>query len=248
MVLFTQLNLVIDIGNTATKVAIFKENELLEKRKFNSFDEDKLMELLKEFPQIQYSILCSVAEHSINIEVVLAQKSQFILFNHQTKIPIQNLYETPETLGKDRLAAAIGANAIYRNQNVLCIDIGTCIKYDFVDAENNYNGGAISPGISMRYKALKQFTDKLPLVSSTTDGVNLIGKNTIDSIRSGVQLGTIAEIKYTIDQYKKAFPNLNIVFAGGGSNELQKHIKKGIFASPNLVLYGLNIILTHNRI
>lgn len=240
------MNLVVDIGNTATKLGIFDSTKLIEKKQLSSFNLEKLNQLMKEYPSISNSILCSVTNHSIEIEQLLQEKTNFIRFDYGTNIPITNLYLSPETLGKDRLAAAIGANHMYPNQNVLCIDVGTCIKYDFVNQHNQYLGGAISPGITMRYKALKQFTDKLPLVTYSSEEISLIGKNTEESIRSGVQRGAIAEINYTIENYLQLFPDLKIIVAGGGSIELQKHLKKDIFASPNLVLYGLNQVLTFN--
>lgn len=240
------MNLVIDIGNTATKLAIFESDELIEKRQVKSLDAEKLKKILSEYGQIKNSIICSVTHHPIEIEEILIDKSNFINFSFETRIPIKNSYLTPQTLGKDRLAAAIGANEIFPNQNVLCIDVGTCIKYDFLNAENEYLGGAISPGIVMRFKSLKQFTDKLPLITFSNDETKLIGRNTEESIRSGVQLGVIAEINYTIENYHSIFSELRIVLTGGGSSELQKHLKKDIFASPNLILKGLNKVLTIN--
>jgi type III pantothenate kinase len=240
------LNLVIDIGNTATKLAIFESDELIEKRQLKSLGLDKLKNLFGEYAQIKNSILCSVINHPLEIEQFLMNHSNFIYFNFETKIPLKNKYLTPETLGKDRLAAAIGANEIFPNQNVLCIDVGTCIKYDFLNSDNEYLGGAISPGITMRYRSLKHFTDKLPLITYSSDETLLIGRNTEESIRSGVQLGVIAEINQTLENYHSIFPDIKTVLTGGGSTELQKHLKKDIFASPNLILKGLNNVLKYN--
>lgn len=240
------MNLIIDIGNTATKLAIFESDKLIEKKQVASLSADKLKAIFEEYKSISHSILCSVTNHAAEIETFLQSKTNFIHFDYLTKIPIKNLYATPETLGKDRLAAAIGAHAVFPDQNVLCIDIGTCIKYDFVSEGGEYLGGAISPGISMRYKSLHQFTDKLPLITTSTDEIKLIGSSTEESIRSGVQLGVIAEISHIMMRYTESYPKLQFVITGGGSVELQKHLKKDIFASPNLVLYGLNKVLTHN--
>ena len=240
------MNLVIDIGNTATKLALFESENLIKKIQHHTLTIHKLETLLNDFPKISNCILCSVTNHSEQIEQLLSSRTQLLLFDYTTRIPILNKYSTPKTLGKDRLAAAIGANALFPEKNVLAIDVGTCIKYDFVNSVSEYLGGAISPGIGMRYKALHQFTDKLPLITTSTEEIKLIGTSTEESIRSGIQLGVIAEINGIIHQYELLYPKVNIVLSGGGSVELQKHLKKDIFASPNLVLYGLNKILTYN--
>lgn len=240
------MNLIIDIGNTATKCALFDNEQIISKFKFNNFNTNDLQEILERHPFIKKSILCSVVNHNNAINEILASKTQLIIFDSQTKIPIKNLYKTPETLGKDRLAAAIGANSIFPNKNVLSIDIGTCIKYDFVDEENNYLGGAISPGITMRYKALNQFTGKLPLINTNTNGVELIGKDTKSAIQSGVQNGAALEIIGAINEYRTNYKQCEFIITGGGANQLQIDMKIDIFAVPNLVLIGLNKTLINN--
>jgi type III pantothenate kinase len=238
--------LIIDIGNTAVKLAVFDGEKLIEKIKFNNLKIENIKIILSKYPDIKKSILCSVSNHNNELEVFLESKTQFVLFTAQTKIPIINNYKTPETLGKDRLAAAIGANLLYPNQNVLSIDIGTCIKYDFVDDENTYQGGSISPGITMRYKALHHFTGKLPLVPTKTIEVNLIGVDTASAIQSGVQLGVAAEVNGLIEKYKSQYPNLICLITGGGAQQLHKDLNLTIFAAPNLVLQGLNNVLNIN--
>lgn len=240
------MNLVIDIGNSATKMALFESENLIKKIQHHSLSIPMLETILNDFPSITNCILCSVKNHSEQLNQLLASRTKLIQFDYTTRIPIINKYSTPYTLGKDRLAAAIGANSLFPRNNVLAIDIGTCIKYDFVKSDSEYLGGAISPGIGMRYKALNQFTDKLPLITTSTEEIKLIGTSTEESIRSGVQLGVIAEINGIIHQYEMLYSEIKIVLSGGGSVELQKHLKKDIFASPNLVLYGLNKVLTYN--
>jgi type III pantothenate kinase len=240
------LNLVIDIGNTAAKLAVFGGDEIIEKVKYNCLKLEHIELLIKKYPLISKSLLSSVANYDKDIELFLKSKTQFTVFNSETKIPISNQYKTPETLGKDRLAAAIGANLLHPNKNVLVVDVGTCIKYDFVDENNVYNGGAISPGISMRYKALHHFTNKLPLVPSQIGALSLIGVDTITSIQSGVQIGVIAEIEGMIKKYRLQYPSLICLLTGGGAQQLQLDLNLTIFAAPNLVLQGLNSVLNIN--
>jgi type III pantothenate kinase len=156
-----------------------------------------------------------------------------------------NKYDSPETLGKDRLAAAVAGNHLFPNQNVLVIDAGTCIKYDFINAQAEYLGGAISPGLQMRFNALHIFTEKLPLIELTVFKT-LIGKNTTDSLLSGVINGTLSEIDGIIDQYREIYPEIQIVLSGGDAEYLVGKLKKGIFAVSNIVLQGLKIILDYN--
>ncbi|MBK6986183.1 MAG: type III pantothenate kinase [Bacteroidetes bacterium] len=169
-----------------------------------------------------------------------------IIFNSETKIPLTNLYQSASTLGSDRLAASIGAYYLYPNANVLVIDAGTCIKYNFTNSKNEYLGGGISPGIQMKFKALQTFTSKLPLVEVDFSYNELIGNNTQNSILSGVLNGTIAEIDGVIDYYKLKFTDTICVLTGGDSEYLAKRLKNSIFAHQNLVLKGLNDILNFN--
>ncbi|MBI4945966.1 MAG: type III pantothenate kinase [Bacteroidetes bacterium] len=258
------MNLVIDIGNTLVKTAIFNEKELSSFSSFEKVSVDVLKELLKKNPSVKNVILSSVVEHSKNITDYLRSELRFVELTHETKTPIENLYQSPQTLGKDRLASAVGANLLFRNQNVLSIDAGTCIKYDFVNAKNQYLGGGISPGIEMRFKALNQFTDKLPLLNyassltliSQEKGTKyfnkLIGENTDESILSGVMNGTMEEVKGIIARYQQQYPDTKVVFTGGYLKFFEKTFnigsngKSSIFADSFLVLKGLNVILNYN--
>jgi len=162
-----------------------------------------------------------------------------------TLLPITLNYKTLETLGKDRIALAVAAAQLYPHKNVLIIDAGTCITYDFIDKHKEYQGGSISPGIQMRFKALNTFTDKLPLINPT-DNVELLGKSTSESISSGVMNGVYSEIDGIIDKYKINFPDIEVILTGGDIIYFDKKLKNNIFANSNLVLKGLNMILDYN--
>ncbi len=236
--------LVLDFGNTYQKVALtdgtnFKVH-IFENITIQSIEQLILSEKIEDI------ILSSVINDSSEIEEWLKKRFHFIKLDHNTPIPIKNNYQTPKTLGKDRLAAAVGASALFPNKNVLSIDCGTAIKYDIVNSKNEYLGGGIAPGLHLRFKALHTFTDKLPLIGFTTIP-DLVGKSTFESISSGVVNGLIAEINGIIDIYKNDFENLNIVLTGGEMIYFEKSIKSSIFAAPNLVLSGLYKILMYNK-
>jgi type III pantothenate kinase len=160
-------------------------------------------------------------------------------------MPLKILYKTPATLGVDRLAAACGARALFPLQHCLTIDAGTCVTFDFIDMDGNYYGGAISPGMNMRFQALHTFTARLPLVSPAGEA-NLIGDSTESSIRSGVINGLAAEIDGIIHQYQLKFEGLRAILCGGDALFFENKLKASIFASPELVLVGLNSILIYN--
>lgn len=238
------MNLVIDIGNTRVKAALFKEDLLFELRMYDSVSE--LLSDLTFIKQAQNAVIGSVVDDLDLFYSGVNSIIPTIIYTHQTKIPVLNLYHSASTLGSDRIAAAIGANTMYPNQNVLVIDAGTCIKYNFTNSNNEYLGGAISPGLQMRFKALEHFTSKLPLVELDTNFDELIGTNTQKSILSGVLNGAVAEIDGFINDYKRQYPNIICVLTGGDSEYLAKRLKNSIFAHQNLVLKGLNDILNYN--
>jgi len=205
------------------------------------------LKMLKdEHPQLNRAILSSVKSVDDEILQFLSENFDcFIELDHQTELPIENLYETPETLGKDRLAAAVGANELFPDQNLLIIDAGTAITYDLVSEKNQFVGGNISPGLQMRFNALNHFTGKLPLVNYS-DEFQPIGKNTTDAIRAGVQNGILYEIERTIDLFNRNYQNLQIVMTGGDSIFFDKKLNYSIFVHFNITLIGLNRILEHN--
>lgn len=239
------MNLIIDIGNSRIKIAVFKKSELIHTEIFTSqlFIENVLNTI--EAYQCKNAIISLVGHLDEHILETLKTKINLIFLNSNTKIPFKNNYATPKTLGVDRIALISSAVVTFPNKNVLIIDAGTCITYDFVNSEKVYLGGAISPGIIMRYKALQKFTNKLPLLSPVFNE-NLIGNSTESCIHSGVLNGIIFEIDSTIDKYKEKNQDLTIVLTGGDVNFLANKLKNSIFANPNFLLEGLNTILTYN--
>jgi type III pantothenate kinase len=238
------LNLVIDIGNTRIKSALYAGNTLYAFKIFNSFDQ--LLADTEFIHKANQAIIGSVVEGLDSFYESLHQKMPTIIFKSSTKIPLINLYQSATTLGSDRLSAAIASYYLHPNNNVLTIDAGTCIKYNFTNSKNEYLGGAISPGISMRFKALQQFTSKLQLVEPDWSYHNLIGTTTQNSILSGVLNGSVAEVDGIINNYKLQYPEVLILLTGGDSEFLAKRLKNSIFAHQNLVLKGLNDILNYN--
>lgn len=240
------MHLVVDIGNTRTKAAVFNGREWVAEHVFDADILSKLGDLLSKYPLVKRSIMSSVAEDSAEIEDLLASKTQLVVFDHTSSLPIKNHYQSPETLGKDRLAAAVGAWSRFREKDVLIIDAGTAIKVDIVSATAEYLGGSISPGLQMRFKALNTFTGKLPLVKADKNYKSLTGKNTTESILNGVQNGALYEVQGFVDAYSKQYPGINIVVTGGDASFFELGLKNHIFAIPELVLIGLNEILLFN--
>jgi type III pantothenate kinase len=194
---------------------------------------------------VENAILSSVKEYPAEIDEYLRQRFNTIIFNYLTLVPVINKYTTPETLGKDRLAGVVGAMQLMPASDVLVIDAGTAITYDIVTATGEYLGGAISPGITMRYKALHAFTSRLPLLEFYDD-TQLIGSDTSSAIHSGVLNGAAAEMEGIIQQYRQLYPELKIILTGGDQNYFDKRLKIKTFAAPNLILEGLNLILDFN--
>lgn len=237
------MNLVIDFGNTQTKVATFEKNGLKE---INLYPKSELHpdHLSKIYGSDDMAIVSSVVLLDENWMNWMNHEKVLVL-NEYTKIPLVNCYASPKTLGKDRLANAVGLANTFPSQNALAIDFGTCIKYDVVSEKGEYLGGAISPGLEMRFNSLHHFTDKLPQVGFS-EGIELIGTDTTTSMQSGVQNGILNEIRETIAQYKLQFKDLKVVFTGGDAYHFETAFKKTIFARPNLTLEGLNKILEFN--
>jgi len=236
------MNLVIDYGNTFAKVGIFNQQTLVEKHTFS--DAHKLHQFLDQSTAENFLISSVNAdEHQVLSWARHAQR-KFIL-HHTLPLPITNLYATPNTLGVDRLAGVCGAQQLFPHKHRLVIDAGTCITFDFVDNEGNYHGGAIAPGLSMRFQALHTFTARLPLISPV-DQPDLIGDSTETCIQSGVINGMLAEIDGIIQQYHAKFDELEVILCGGDSHFFENKLKRSIFAVPDLVLVGLNSILIYN--
>lgn len=242
----TRTKLIIDFGNTLQKLAIFKGKALQQKSVFSGLETGHLAGFLEANGPFDAIILSSVTSHPSDIEKLLSSNAHFIHLDEHTLLPIKNRYLSPSTLGKDRLAAAAGAFALYSGRNVLSVDAGTCITYDFLNANGEYLGGSISPGMQMRFRAMHEFTGKLPLVRYT-GFEGFMGQNTEDSMSSGVVNGICEEIKGVVSLYHKQYKDLTVVITGGDHEFLHNKLKINIFAVPDLVLLGLNEILDHNE-
>ena len=240
------MNLIIDVGNTRVKAAVFEQDRLIDLCVFNkSRIISEIKKILKKY-QITKTILSNVASISPKKMSRLGKLVNPSIISHDIKTPFCNLYKTPKTLGVDRIALVFGAVIKYPSRNILIIDAGTCITFDFVNNKKEYLGGAISPGIGLRYKALHTFTSKLPLLEKKHPE-NFIGNSTQESINSGVVNGVVQEIEGVINQYKKKYLDLTVVLTGGDTNFLSKQLKSSIFANQNFLLEGLNEILIFNK-
>lgn len=241
------MNLIVDVGNSSVKLAVFQDSKLL-KSYIDSIENffEKFQEIKKDYPQIAFSMLSSVIKDTSELEKILEKETKLYVLNENTKLPFKNNYSSPQTLGKDRLALVAAGSLKFQNKNLLIIDAGTCITFDFKNAANEYLGGAISPGLQMRLKALNHFTAKLPLVD-LDENVPLIGDSTQNSILSGVLNGVSAELDGIIDRYKTDYKYLTVILTGGDTQILSKRVKNSIFANPNFLLEGLNYILEFNK-
>lgn len=238
------MNLVLDFGNTRIKAGFFKDTVLVETRIFNS--EDELILAVDSLPVLQQCIISSVTNAHLRAQGLLSKKVSTLVFAKTTPMPIKNLYKSALTLGSDRTAASVGAFGFYPNRNVLTIDAGTCIKYNFVNAANEYLGGAISPGIPMRLNAMHHYTHALPLVETDKNYNKLTGENTTESLLSGALVAAAAEVDGMIDRYRAIYSDLQVVITGGDSDYLSKQLKNRFFADQHILLYGLNTILNFN--
>lgn len=238
------MNLTIDAGNTSIKIMVFNAKVPVFRDEVKKLNLTVLKKLFRAFP-IRNSILSAVIPVPPPVVTFLKNKSRYIRLSSATAIPVKNRYETPKTLGNDRLAAAIAGNYLFPKQNVLVIDVGTCIKYDFVNAKAEYLGGSISPGMNMRFRALHQFTAKLPLAGHAKLN-SFIGRNTVTALQTGVLTGMVQEISGFISLYKKKYPRLKVVLTGGDCVRFAGQLNLSIFAAPDLVSLGLNEIIAHN--
>tara|TARA_Y100000385_G_C12989905_1_gene592305 strand:+ start:509 stop:1198 length:690 start_codon:yes stop_codon:yes gene_type:complete len=227
------------------KVATFSGSSLINNE---VLEYSKLINYVKDL-SFKYGIISNVGNQNLEAELLSIQPN-FISLSTNLNFPIKFEYHSMGSAGKDRIANAVGAFVIKPNSNSLVIDAGTCLTFDFIDSSNCYHGGAISPGLKMRFKALNTFTEKLPLLDIKSADVKLIGSDTKSSIISGVVNGMIAEINHIIERYRQKTPLLSIFFTGGDSefiNSIVEFEKNGIFAVQNLTMIGLNTILNNNE-
>lgn len=241
---FIRMNLVLDFGNTRIKMAFFEGTRLLNEKTFESVEELLVSGVLNQ--KFKHALISSVTQNHLKILEILSPESKVKVFNAQTPIPLKNAYKTPETLGSDRILSSIASFTLFPNQNVLTLDAGTCIKYNFVNQNNEFLGGAISPGIPMRLKAMHNFTSALPLIEPEEGFEQWLGNDTRTSMLSGAQLGAAFEVDETINRYKSRYPDLMVVLTGGDSHYLLGQLKNPFFANPNSLLLGLNTVLLYN--
>ena len=231
------MNLVLDFGNTRIKAAVFKGNDLVKDYVFDSVA--ALERSLDDLKGIERCLVASVTD--LHEQILPSLNSRFTtkLFSANTPVPLHNLYKSALTLGSDRLAVAVGGFFLFPDRNVLTIDAGTCIKYNFVNAKNEYLGGAISPGIPMRLRAMHIFTKRLPAIEPDFSYHSLVGKNSMDSLLSGALVGAACETDGMITRYNEEYEALQVIITGGDG----PYLAKQLFASQNLLLQGLNTIL-----
>jgi len=240
--------LVIDIGNTNVKLAVFHERALISHWRLENLSLAQLEEIATAC-EIHYFTISSVNADVEPLVNFLKERCRYIPFSTQTDAGIISRYTTPETLGPDRWAKVIAAKCLYAGQSCLLIDAGTCITYDVLTADRVYQGGSISPGIRMRFEALHHYTRKLPLVEWDKATGIPEGTDTSKAIRRGVLRGAACEVEGIIAAESKKNKGLRVLFTGGDADFLTEPLKNSIFASqitydPYLVLKGLNEVIT----
>jgi type III pantothenate kinase len=241
------MNLIIDVGNTAIKLAVFSNSRLI--RKLSVSPDSVSVEiqiLLDRYKSINQGIISTVGDSkAVEIQKHLGQINLMKL-SYKTKLPFKNLYKTPNTLGVDLGGRRIIKKLLHPNKNTLIIDAGTCITYDFINSRNEYLGGAISPGVNLRYRSMHNLTANLPLLNLERPKQN-IGYDTESSIHSGVVNGVLYEIDGVIEEYTSNYEDLTVILTGGDAKFLSKRLKNTIFANSNFLLEGLNYILEFNK-
>ena len=240
------MNLIVEQGNTATKVAIFHEGCIEDSFVCRGFKPSALSSLFRKY-DLQQGIMSSVIEPDPELLSSLKRfLPYFVFLDEKVPLPVKVQYQTPQTLGKDRLAAVVGASYLQPEKDILVIDAGTAITYELIEASGIYLGGNISPGMSTRFKALNHFTGKLPLVQEDENKIPFIGYNTKTAIQAGVVKGIIYEMDGYINELRLKYPGLLVFLTGGHSFYFERQLKNTIFANINLVLTGLNRILEYN--
>lgn len=241
-----RMNLVVDIGNSFIKTAVFDGDDLIHQEQFPPGQIKVLKVVFSNYPDIKNGIISVVGNPEKQMTSFLRSKlGKLIFLDENIPVPVINKYETGNTLGKDRLAAVVGANHLFPLENILVIDAGTAITYDFITSEGEYEGGSISPGLYMRFRALHEFTNNLPFLAPVEE-FNFPAKTTKTAIITGVQLGMMKEIEGIIALHEKQYPELKVVLTGGDAIFFDKNLKNSIFVDLTLVQRGLNRILNYD--
>lgn len=241
------MNLIIDIGNSFSKLILFKENKIALFEKHVVLEKTQLEKIVKKFPELSLAMLSNVGEQQAWIAKFLDNFSiKTLVLSRSLSLPFEISYKTPHSLGVDRIALIAGAYVDFPNRNVLVIDAGTCITYDFMDKDHKYLGGGIAPGLQMRLKAMHDHTANLPLIDWKGDHIELIGQTTEACMLSGAVHGIKAEVKGIIESYKMRYPNLTVIITGGDQMLFDKDLKSSIFADAYLLAKGMNFILNYN--
>jgi type III pantothenate kinase len=240
------LNLCIDIGNTRFKIALFEGDEVIEMITCNKQELTPILNKLVEIYPVK-AMIVSTTRKSIpkKIRIMGSQFKNYIELSDQTKVPINIEYRTPETLGRDRIAASVGANFLYPGEGNIVVDAGTCVTYDYISKEGSFLGGNISPGINMRMKAMNAFTSNLPLVELQSPS-GILGQSTEEALQNGSIKGTIYEIDSFIREIENKYGKSKVILTGGDADYFVDYFKSKIFVVQNLVLIGLNKIIQHN--
>ncbi|MCC4213506.1 type III pantothenate kinase [Leeuwenhoekiella parthenopeia] len=239
--------LAIDFGNTRVKFGLFKDGDLDASYSVLAAEAQNQFINLHETSNPDAIVFCATGNSKDFVTFLKKRGLSYEVIEAGTPVPYSNLYKTPETLGLDRKVLMVAAYKEYSAYNTLVIDAGTCVTYDFKNKENAYLGGAISPGLQMRFKAMHQFTAKLPDLEVSKDAVDLIGTDTYSAMQSGAINGLVAEIDGLIDRYKLEYDELKIILTGGDGLFLSDRLKNGIFADSNFLLKGLNYIVEFKR-
>jgi type III pantothenate kinase len=240
------MNLTIDIGNSFSKILVFDDTSPVYRNVSRSTSSAIIKKICKNFP-VENCMLSSVVNVEKSVLNTLKKIPNYHHLSVKTPLPVKNLYETPATLGNDRLANAIGGAFLFPGKNVLIIDAGTCIKYDFVNSRKEYIGGSITPGMEMRFRAMNYFTGKLPLIKPS-EIKRLTGRSTSEAMQTGTMIGIEGEMNGFINQYRKKYKSLKIIITGGDAFRFADKLNLSIFAAADLVNIGLNEIIRHNTL
>lgn len=239
------MNLTVDIGNSFVKIGLFNNDKLVTNASCSDVSAKLVADLQNKYGNINNAIISDVNNSGKKIKSALKEIPQQLFLSNKTRLPFVNKYETPATLGTDRISLAAGALKYFPGKNVLVISAGTCVTYDFINRKKEYTGGSISPGLMMRLAALNHFTARLPLLKPSKIKM-LTGKTTRDSILSGVLNGITFEMDGFISEYRKMSNDVKVILTGGDAALFAERLKNSIFAAPELTLFGLNEILKHN--